>query len=608
MKRVDRATGALPERDDKTLFRVWAPEAEGIVLHIITPSDSLVPMQKDENGYHEALVGAPEGTRYKYRLGEDREFPDPASRFQPEGVHGPSEVVSFQRRWKDDGWKGIALRDYVFYELHVGTFTPEGTFESTIPHLKTLKSLGVTAIELMPVAQFPGNRNWGYDGAYPYATQNTYGGPEGLAKLVEACHQEGLAVVLDVVYNHLGPEGNYLQAFAGYFTDRYKTPWGDALNFDGSGSDHVRRFFIENALYWVTELHIDALRLDAVHAIADQSAYPFLHQLSDEVHQRAEELGRHIHLIAESDLNDPKLIRPADMGGFELDSQWSDDFHHALRAVLTDERSGYYEDFGGLDQLATAMTDAYVFANVFSKHRGRHHGAPGGDLDGSKFLAYSQNHDQVGNRILGDRLTTQISFEELKLAAVTVILSRYLPMLFMGEEYGETNPFQYFTSHSDEDLIKAVRKGRKEEFAAFAWEREAPDPHAKETFERSKISFERAGEENTLWRFYRELIALRKHPALLSLTREDIAVQHSESERTLVVSRRSGGHEALIALNFSDQRQTVKLPVNGRWTLTMSSSDPRWDGPGAAASSIEDGSEPQLELPPHSATMYAATS
>ncbi|HUF18023.1 MAG TPA: alpha-amylase family glycosyl hydrolase, partial [Thermoanaerobaculia bacterium] len=344
----------MPLDDTTTRFRIWAPEIEAITLHILAPDERSIPMEKDERGYHIALVeNSPAGTRYKFRLDDGRELPDPASRFQPDGVHGPSEVTAAASR-NESGWSGTPLRNYVIYELHVGTFTPEGTFESVIPHLPLLRSLGITAVELMPVAQFPGPRNWGYDGTYPYAAQNSYGGPAGLAGLVDACHGEGLAVILDVVYNHLGPEGNYLNAFAPYFTDRYRTPWGDALNFDGAESDEVRRYFIENALYWVTEMGIDALRLDAVHAIADQSAYPFLHQLANEVRQRAMELDRRIYLIAESDLNDPRLIHAPEVGGFGLDAQWSDDFHHALRGVLTGDRAGYYEDFGELDQLATA--------------------------------------------------------------------------------------------------------------------------------------------------------------------------------------------------------------------------------------------------------------
>jgi maltooligosyltrehalose trehalohydrolase len=593
-------------RADGTHFRVWAPDIDVLTLHLLGPRDRLVPMATDDAGYHHVVVNdAGPGTRYTYRFPDGRECPDPASRFQPEGVHGPSEVTTC-RVTETTGWRGRPLREYVIYELHVGTFSPEGTFEGVIPRLATLKRLGITAIELMPVAQFPGTRNWGYDGTYPYAAQHSYGGPEGLARLVAACHREGLAVILDVVYNHLGPEGNYLSSFGPYFTDRYRTPWGDAVNFDGAGSDEVRRYFIENALYWVTEMGMDALRLDAVHAIADQSAYPFLHQLADEVKVRARALGRDIHLIAESDLNDPRLIRDPDVGGFGLDAQWSDDFHHALRTVLTGDRAGYYEDFGQLRDLATAITDAYVFAHRYSAHRGRHHGAPPGDLDGSKFLAYSQNHDQVGNRMLGDRLTTLLSFEQLKLAATTVMLSRYLPLIFMGEEYGERHPFLYFTSHSDADLIEAVRKGRREEFAAFAWAGEAPDPHAQETFTQSMIAFEQAGEANPLWRFYRELIALRHHPALRSLARADVDAWVHDAEKTLVVSRRTGQDAALLVCNFSGERQTVTLPVDGHWRMALSSADPEWDGPGGASHASGPGSL-RIALPAHSATLYTRT-
>jgi maltooligosyltrehalose trehalohydrolase len=358
----------------------------------------------------------------------------------------------------------------------VGTFTPEGTFEAIIPHLDELRELGITAVELMPVAQFPGTRNWGYDGVYPFAVQNSYGGPEGLKRLVNACHGRGIAVVLDVVYNHLGPEGNYLWDFGPYFTDRYKTPWGSAINFDGPHSDPVRRLFIENALYWVTEFRMDGLRIDAVHGILDFSAYPFLEELASAVHEKAERLNRRVYVIAESDLNDTRVIRSRELGGYGLDAQWNDDFHHALHTLLTEDQTGYYQDFGRLGDLVKAFREGFVCSGQYSSYRRRRHGNSSRDIPAGCFVVFAQNHDQVGNRMRGERLSQLVCRERMKLAAGVVFLSPFIPLLFMGEEYGETAPFPYFISHSDADLVEAVRRGRREEFAAFGWSQEPPDP------------------------------------------------------------------------------------------------------------------------------------
>jgi maltooligosyltrehalose trehalohydrolase len=337
----------------------------------------------------------------------------------------------------------------------VGAYTKKGTFESIIPHLDELKKLGITAIELMPVAQFPGTRNWGYDGVYPYAVQNSYGGPEGFKRLVNACHGRGLALVLDVVYNHLGPEGNYLWDFGPYFTDRYKALWGFSINFDGPHSDDVRHYFIQNALYWVTEFHVDALRVDAVHAILDFSAEPFLEELASAVHDEAKRLNRRVYLIAESALNDTRVIRSREFGGYGLDAQWNDDFHHALHTVLTGERMGYYRDFGRLQDLAKALLEGFVYSGEYSPYRRRRHGNSSRDIPAHRFVVFSQNHDQVGNRMRGERLSELVCFERTKLAAGVMTLSPFIPLLFMGEEYGETAPFQYFVSHSDPDLRRS---------------------------------------------------------------------------------------------------------------------------------------------------------
>jgi maltooligosyltrehalose trehalohydrolase len=544
-------------------------------------------MEPGERGYHEAVVdGAEPGSLYVYRLDDRDERPDPASRFQPQGVHGPSQVPEPAFAWEDDSWSGLALDDYAIYELHVGAFTLEGTFEAIVPHLEGLKSLGVTAIELMPVAQFPGGRNWGYDGVYPFAVQDSYGGPTGLKRLVSACHRQGLAVILDVIYNHLGPEGNYLADFGSYFTDRYRTPWGPAINFDGPGSDEVRRFFIENALYWITEFHIDALRLDALHAVFDYSAQPFLEELAVAVHEQGDRLGRRVHLFAESDRNDPRLIRPTDVGGYGLDAHWNDDFHHALHTVLTGEQSGYYQDFGKMEDLAKAFRDGFVYSGQYSPYRQRRHGASSRDVPANKLVVFAQNHDQVGNRMGGERLSQLVSFEKLKLAAGAVLLSPFIPLLFMGEEYGETAPFQYFVSHSDPALIEAVRHGRREEFAAFTGQGEPPDPAAAPTFLRSKLNHDLGREgHRILFEFYKELFRLRKElPALARLSKEDLEAVAYETEKALFVRRWAAASEVFIVFNFGDEAASVTLPVPaGFWWIRLDSRDRRWLGDGSVA-------------------------
>ncbi len=543
---------------DRCEFLVWAPGRDRIEVHIVAPRDRRIALTKNEAGYHEAIVDrCPEGTRYFFALG-DQERPDPASRSQPDGVHEASEVISRDFDWSDAGWKGIALGDYVIYELHVGTFTNEGTFEAVIDRLDHLKDLGITAVELLPVAQFPGVRNWGYDGVYIGAAQNSYGGAKALKRLVDACHARGLAIILDVVYNHLGPEGNYLSQYGPYFTDRYKTPWGNALNFDGPQSDHVRWFFIHNALQWIDEFHFDALRVDAVHAIIDHTAEPFLQDLTAAVRARAAQLGRRIYSIAESDLNDPRVITPREDLGLGFDSQWNDDYHHALHALLTGERSGYYAGFGKASDLARTMKNGYLFTGQHSVVRGRKYGVKPKTTDGAKFVVSAQNHDQVGNRMFGERLSALVAPEKLRLAAAAIVLAPFLPMIFMGEEYGEKSPFQYFTSHSDQDLIEAVRKGRREEFEDFAWQGEAPDPHNDETFRRSKLNWQLLGrdEHASLWRLFKELLRIRREtPALRTLDLGALEVE-ADDQRSVVVAWRQ---DALVAFNFSEKAQTVDL-------------------------------------------------
>jgi len=519
-------------------------------------------MRQCGNGYHDLTIDCGAGARYFFSVGSaDR--PDPASRLQPQGVHGPSEVVAREFEWHDAGWRGVPLDDFVVYEIHIGTFTEEGTLDAAIARLGEVRDLGVTAIQMMPIAQFPGSRNWGYDGTYVGAVQATYGGPLALKRLVDAAHARGLAVLLDVVYNHLGPEGNYLSEFGPYFTDRYRTPWGLAVNFDGAESDNVRWFFIHNALQWIDEFHVDGLRVDAVHAIVDHSAEPFLQDLTTAVRDRAAHLGRHIYTVAESDLNDPRVITPKESLGLGFDAQWSDDFHHALHVLLTGERDGYYESFGRVTDLARARMAGYLYTGQYSPYRRRRYGAAPQTTDGTKFVVCAQNHDQIGNRMLGERLSNLVSYDQLRLTAAVVILSPFVPMLFMGEEYGETAPWQYFTSHSDPDLIEAVRRGRLEEFDDFDWEGEPPDPHDEETFRRSKLNWELLArdEHRSLRRLYRELLRLRREtPALRSHDLGCVDSRADDERRILLERRWSDADQVLLAFNFSDRAHAVANP------------------------------------------------
>ncbi|MEW5762745.1 MAG: malto-oligosyltrehalose trehalohydrolase [Bacillota bacterium] len=614
MRGRNRRPGAVYLGGGRCRFCVWAPRAERVAVRVVAPREYTVPLARDERGYHSGTIeGIAPGARYFYVLDGEKERPDPASRYQPEGVHGPSQVVdpgAFP--WSDREWRAPALPDLVLYELHVGTFTPEGTFAAVIPHLDELRELGVNAIELMPVAQFPGTRNWGYDGAYPFAVQNSYGGPEGLRQLVDACHRRGLAVILDVVYNHLGPEGNYLPDFGPYFTDRYRTPWGAALNFDGPGCDEVRRFFIANALYWLEEFHVDGLRLDAVHAIVDTSATPFLEELAAAVHRRAGELGRRVHVIAESDLNDPRLVRPRELGGMGLDAQWSDDFHHALHALLTGERHGYYRDFGRVRDLARAFREGYVYTGQYSPYRQRRHGRAPHLCPAHRFVVFAQNHDQVGNRARGERLSALTDFAGLKLAAAALLLSPFVPLIFMGEEYGETAPFLYFTDHPDPALGEAVRAGRRREFAAFAWQGEVPDPQDETTFLRSRLRRElaRAGHHRVLREFYRHLIALRRElPALAVPDKEGLEAVPYEGKRVLYVRRGRGAAEIFAVFAFGDAAVALDLPVPpGRWEKRLDTAEERWLGEGSRVpATVDAAGEVRLTLGPRTCVLFAQT-
>jgi maltooligosyltrehalose trehalohydrolase len=579
--------GANRLPDGSWEFLLWAPNSRAVSVNFVGRK-RWIEMQPRERGYFRATSAnlEPDAT-YLYRLDDGRELPDPASRFQPEGVHGPSQIVDTRAfKWTDQSWRGRPLAGSVFYELHVGTYTLEGTFEALIPHLPYLVDLGITTIELMPIAQFPGSRNWGYDGVYEFAPQNSYcglqapGSPQALQRFVDAAHAHGLAVALDVVYNHLGPEGNYLNAFGPYFTDRYRTPWGQALNFDGAGSDEVRRFFIENALYWLEDYHFDALRLDAIHGIFDFGAWHFLAELKSAVSDLSERLGRQLHLIAESDLNDARVLHSPERGGYGIDSQWSDDFHHAVHSLLTREKTGYYADFEGIEPLVTTLKDGWFYSGQFSQHRQRRHGNSPHGIARSRFVVCTQNHDQVGNRAAGERLNTLVSFEAAKLAAGITLLSPFTPLLFMGEEYAETAPFQYFTSHGDPGLVEAVRKGRRDEFAAFGWQDDVPDPQDEKTFCRSKLNHALVDVEphRTMLQFYQALIGVRKR---CDLAGDGTQIVKPLDESGVLLLRESDEQVAML-FNFAESAMLWHLPeLAGAWSTVIRSSDEKWRGPEA---------------------------
>jgi len=498
-------------------FRVWAPRRRQLDLVL---GERRVPMQQLDGGWWSGSTEeARPGTDYAFSIEKGPALPDPRSPFQPGGIHGPSRVVDHGAfAWTDGSWRGLPLAGSVLYECHVGTFSPEGTFDGAIGRLEHLVGLGVGAIELLPVAEFSGDRGWGYDGVDLFAPHHAYGGPDGLKRLVDAAHSCGLGVVMDVVYNHLGPAGNYLPAFGPYFSGRHRTNWGPAVNFDGPGSDEVRRFVVDNALMWLRDYHCDGLRLDAVHAIADDSAIHILEQLGAEVKTLAAHLWRPLFLIAESDLNNPVFVRGTEAGGYGLDAAWADEWHHALHATLTGERSGYYEDFGPLPLLAKAMRQAWVYDGTYSPYRQRVHGRPPAGLAGSQFVVSTQNHDQVGNRAAGERTAALMSDGRLRVAAALLLTSPFVPLLFQGEEWGANTPFQYFTSHADPELGAVVSEGRRSEFSSFGWAPDdVPDPQDPATFERSRLDWAELGLQRhaSLLAWYRELIALRRRlPAL----------------------------------------------------------------------------------------------
>jgi maltooligosyltrehalose trehalohydrolase len=553
-------------------FKVWAPNAGKAEIVIDNPDNANL-MEKIAGGWWcYDYTDSKQPVDYGYILDGGGPFPDPRSPYQPGGVHGLSRTVDHSSfEWTDDGWQSPPLSSAIIYELHTGTFTSEGTFEAIISKLDYLKELGITHIELMPVNEFSGDRNWGYDGVDIYAPHHEYGGPEGLKTLVNAAHGKGLGVVLDVVYNHFGPEGNYLEKFGGYLTDKYSTPWGKAVNFDDAQSNEVRSFVIDNALMWLGDYHIDGLRIDAVHSIFDDSAKHILEELSENVEQLNARTARYHFLIAESDLNDPRVVRSPQAGGYGIDAQWSDDFHHCIHSLLTGELQGYYLDFGKCSHLAKAMEDVFVCDGVYSHFRRRVHGRRVQDLNGYKFVVCSQNHDQVGNRAVGDRLCHLVSPGKAKIAAAIIITSPFIPMLFQGEEWAASSPFQYFTNHQDEELGKAVTEGRKSEFSGFEWsEDDTPDPQAPETFQRSKLDWGESGkqEHSSILGWYKELIKLRKSlPELQDGNLRQVETGFKDKKKWLVIKRGS----VKIFCNFGGKNRKIPLDKDRKYEVLLSS-------------------------------------
>jgi maltooligosyltrehalose trehalohydrolase len=557
--------------------------------------ESLVMSREGGGWWRLDAPQAEPGADYAYLIDGDGPFPDPRSAWQPQGIDGPSRVFDHAAfPWQHDTWNLAPLRQAVIYELHIGTFTPGGSFDSAIEKLDYLAELGITHVELMPVAEFSGDRGWGYDGVDLCAPHHAYGGPDGLKRLVDACHGRGLGVILDVVYNHLGPAGNYLGRFGPYFTDKYSTPWGQAVNFDDHGSDEVRRFFVDNALTWLRNYRVDGLRLDAVHAIVDTSAVHILEQIATEAHELSRQTGRRYDVIAESSLNDPRLIWPAERGGYGLEAVWNEDFHHALHYLLTGEWVGYYADYGSTADLAKALSQVHVYDGRYSKFRGRRHGRPATEVTAGQFVTFSQNHDMVGNRPRGERLSHLAGLDGAKLAAMVTLCAPTAPLLFMGEEWAASTPFLYFTGHADPRLGAAVARGRKREFKAFGWpDDKAPDPQARATFERSRLDWDELAREPhaSMLDFYRRLIELRRStPEMTDPALSNVHVIFEEAQSWLTMRR----GEIVLAVSFADLPLTLPLPPGTPSLILATHDSARLDAAGAL-------------IPPVSAALFRIT-
>ncbi len=583
-------------------FRVWAPKAERVDLVIEADGQSSYAMAPTENGQWELEHDAAPGTRYAYSLDGGEPLPDPRALRLPEGPMGMGELVDLDALpWTDTAWRGVPLPGSVLYELHVGTFTAEGTFDAALARLDHLVDLGVDIIELMPVATFPGRYGWGYDGVGLWAVHDPYGGPDGLARFVDASHARGLGVVLDVVYNHLGPSGNRLSDFGPYFTNRYGTPWGDALNLDDADSDPVHQFILDNAAMWLREFHIDGLRLDAVHALYDDRAVTLLEELSAEVSALSAGLGRPLWLIAESDRNDPNTVTPREGGGMGLHAQWADDVHHALHAALTGETQGYYADFAEPGALTKVLESVFLHDGTYSSFRRRTHGRPvdRARTPGWRFVVSLQNHDQVGNRATGDRLSAQLSPGQLACGAALLLTGPTTPMLFMGEEWGATTPWQYFTDHTDPGIAVAVRRGRRDEFAAHGWERaNVPDPQSEETAIRSRLNWDEVTQppHDRLLAWYRTLIRLRRERPDLGDPRLDLVqVEHDEDAHTIVVRR--AAH--LVLVNLSDEPHEIAVEPEPPRVVVAA-----WEPDAGVGAQVED----RVILAPHSVVIVGPES
>lgn len=598
----------LPLEENKWEFTLWAPEIKDVKLELEN-GEKYFELEKGKFGYWKTIVqGLEPGLLYKYKLNKKSSYPDPASLSQPEGVHGPSELINLKDyKWTDQEWKNIPLKSMIQYELHTGTFSQEGNFEAIISKLDYLKNLGINTIEILPVASFSGKRNWGYDGVYPYAVHDSYGGAFKLMELVNACHKNGIAVILDVVYNHLGPEGNYLSKFGPYFSGKYSTPWGKPVNFDDEYSDGVRNFFIQNALMWCRDFHIDGLRLDAVHAIYDFSAKHFMQELAENLKNLSVQTGKDYYLIAESNLNDVRYINPISRGGYGLDAQWSDDFHHSLHALVTDEKKGYYMDFGAENDLSKSIKDAFVFDGKYSEYRKKTYGNRTHENKGEQFVIFSQNHDQTGNRKLGERLISLSDFETAKLIAGTMFVTPNIPMLFMGEEYGERNPFYYFVSHLDPELNKMVKEGREREFKDFHDKRESPDPSSVETYKNSQLSWNIQGdpEKSAMFNFYKEMIHLRKNNKVLKEPdRENMEI--SNDAGIFKLERWQENKRIICYMNYNSEKAITQVSYSWKGDLKkiLDSADTLWRGPGSPSSSKISQAD-KLEISGKSIVIYS---
>ncbi|XHH08151.1 MAG: malto-oligosyltrehalose trehalohydrolase [Candidatus Bathyarchaeia archaeon] len=568
---------------DHCEFTVWAPNAANVKL-TLESNKQQIDLAKAGKGYWTTKLNQVKpDTEYMFRQDDKPPKPDPAAHFQPKGVFGPSQVIDHEKYvWKDTFWHGLEFKELVFYEVHVGTFTPQGTFLAMKDKINELADFGINAVELMPVTQFSGSRGWGYDGVFPFALQNSYGTPDDLKTLVDECHKQSVAVFLDFVYNHIGPEGNILNDYAPYFTSDNMTTWGPTINLNGPNSNGVRNYFLENTLHWFRDYHIDGIRLDSILWITDRSPKHFLGEINQAVHQYAQEVGRRLYMIAETGYNEPAVLTPTKEGGYGFDAQWLDDFQHALFSQLTGENKSYYIDFTSIEHLADALTDAYVYVKKPPEFRRRQPEETFRQITAYKFVVFSQNHDQIGNRLLGDRLANISGYEAAKVAAGVVLLSPYVPLLFMGEEYGETSPFCFFTDYQGKELADAIREGRRKEFTEFQWTGNIPDPQSLECFTKSKIKWENRsqGLNGKIAGYYKKLIELRrKVPVLQQCIERNLKTVTSQG-KALLIEKQKNNSKALIIANLSNETQTLQVRLDENIRKVLDSTDPIFGGSG----------------------------